>query len=107
ELWDGGLRQIGRIERGQIRIPNWGASVLAAGTPDGLRQHMKQLPDDGLIHRFIPVVMGPPNLDAEGDAQAAKESWHQLIRFLRSSVKPGEIQLSPEARQIFREEEKH
>lgn len=68
QLRDGGPHQINRVERGVVYVPNWGVSVLAACTPDGLA---KQMPEDGLIQRFVPCIMSSPNLDAAGDARSA------------------------------------
>lgn len=111
QLRDGGPRQIDRVERGYTLVPNWGASVLAACTPDGLAKQMKKMPEDGLIQRFIPCIMGPRNLDAEGDCSAAIDAWakrihwaykfpsedHQHLRYIR---------FSPDARAMFKAEER-
>jgi hypothetical protein len=78
QLRDGGPRQIHRVERGAIYVPNWGVSVLAACTPKGLADQMKYMPEDGLIQRFIPCIMAPPNLDAAGDARLALTTWGAL-----------------------------
>ena len=75
QLRDGGPRQINRVERGAIYVPNWGVSVLAACTPGGLAKQMKEMPEDGLIQRFIPCILAAPNLDAAGDARSALTTW--------------------------------
>lgn len=75
QLRDGGPHQINRIERGAVYVPNWGVSVLAACTPDGLAKQMKQMPEDGLIQRFVACIMATPNLDATGDAREALREW--------------------------------
>jgi hypothetical protein len=60
QLRDGGAYQINRIQRGSILVPNWGMSVLAACTPDGLAKQLKQMPEDGLIQRFVPCILAKP-----------------------------------------------
>jgi hypothetical protein len=108
QLYDGGGHQIDRVGRGSFLVPNWGASVLAACTPAGLRQHMRQLPDDGLIHRFIPVVMSSPDLDAVGDCRDAVNAWAEALRWLyeksTANAPTPPCEFSPEAAAIFQQE---
>jgi hypothetical protein len=108
QLRDGGMRQIDRIERGHVLVPNWGASVLAACTPDGIAKQMNKMPEDGLIQRFVPCIMGPRYLDADGDCSAAIDQWAAMIRWayqFTSEIHPP-IRFSPEARAMFKAEEK-
>ena len=68
------------MKRGSFLVHNWGASVLAACTPAGLKDQMKRLPDDGLIHRFIPCVMRSPGPDAKSSARDALMQWSNRLR---------------------------
>ena len=104
QLRDGGPRQVNRVERGAILVPNWGVSVLAACTPSGLAKQMREMPEDGLIQRFIPCILAPPNLDAAGDARPALSDWgYRLERAwtITTSVHPCYLALSVEARAMF------
>lgn len=104
QLRDGGPRQINRVERGAMLIPNWGVSVLAACTPAGLAKHMKEMPEDGLIQRFIPCILAPPNLDAAGDARFAISAWGQWLEWawgFTTSLQPRLLTLSEAARLAF------
>ena len=104
QLRDGGPHQIDRVERGSVFVPNWGVSVLAACTPDGLAKQMKQMPEDGLIQRFIPCVLGAPNLDASGDATQALTTWAGWLEWAYSATTRGAddfLTFSPEARAMF------
>lgn len=85
QLRDGGARQINRIGRGTVFVPNWGASVLAATTPDGLSKQMKHMPEDGLIQRFIPCMMQPsvPKRH-KGDCTSELKQWADFIKTLYS-----------------------
>lgn len=85
QLRDGGARQINRIGRGNIFVPNWGASVLAATTPDGLSKQMKHMPEDGLIQRFIPCIMQPCVIKRnKGDCTNELKQWADFIQALYS-----------------------
>jgi hypothetical protein len=68
---------------------------------------MKQLPDDGLIHRFIPVILNSPNWDAQGDAREAQALFDAMLRYLHQNMPGAIIQMSPEARDLFEAERKH
>jgi hypothetical protein len=107
QLRDGGPRQIDRITRGSVYVPNWGASVLAACTPDGIAKQMKNMPEDGLIQRFVPCIMGAPDLEADGDCTAEIAIWEQCLRWAYHFTSGHhEIQFSPEAREMFAYESK-
>lgn len=104
QLRDGGQRQVNRIDRGSVFVPNWGVSVLAATTPDGLAKQMKQMPEDGLIQRFIPCILAAPNLDAIGDARAAERVWAQHLEHaynVTTCANPTRITMSEGARLLF------
>jgi len=104
QLRDGGPHQIDRVERGSVFVPNWGVSVLAACPPDALARQMKQMPEDGLIQRFVPCILGPPNLDASGDCREAMTTWGQKLEWAFSATEtpyPTFRSLSADARVLF------
>lgn len=82
QLYDGGPHQVDRVKRGSFLVPNWGASVLAACTPAGLRDQVRKLPDDGLIHRFMPCIMGAPRMPSATSARDALRDWSIRLRDL-------------------------
>jgi len=102
QLYDGGPYQIDRIMRGSNLIENWGASILTASTPSGLADQMKYLPEDGLIQRFIPVIVGPMNHGADGDAGAAQDQWKNWLFWIHEQTgRANVVQFSAEARKLF------
>ncbi len=113
QLRDGGPHQIDRINRGPVTIENWGASVLAACTPDGLAKQMKEMPEDGLIQRFLPCIMHSPDLDAPErnlDPTAAINTWANWLRWI-DKVTTREVpqiclRFDPEAQAVFNAEDK-
>lgn len=80
QLYDGGPHQVLRVRKGAFLVPNWSASVLAACTPAGLRDQLRKLPDDGLIQRFIPCLMGPPKNPEASSARDALRDWEIRLR---------------------------
>ncbi|NIJ34911.1 DUF3987 domain-containing protein [Sphingomonas oligoaromativorans] len=109
QLRDGGPRQINRVDRGAMLVPNWGVSVIAACTPSGLAKQMKEMPEDGLIQRFIPSILAPPKFDPNGDARLALTTWGQWLEWAwtaTTSLYPRYITLSAGARALFDAEER-
>lgn len=109
QLRDGGPHQINRVERGAVYVPNWGVSVLAACTPDGLAKQMKQMPEDGLIQRFIPCIMATPDLDVRADARDALREWGARLErayTVTTSAFPTWLRFSEAARILFEAEER-
>jgi hypothetical protein len=106
QLYDGGPHQIDRVMRGSFLVKNWSCGVLAAATPAGLRQHLRKLSDDGLIHRFMPVVVRRLNADdGDADSTAAREDWDAAItkayRETTREERAGAVRMSAGARKLF------
>lgn len=106
QAFDGGPLQIDRIKRGSFLVPNWSLSVLSAATPAGLRQHARQLVDDGLIHRFLFCVLRrPEEPDGARSARAEMDAWSRLLRgTFEATTRPigaPTIRLSTNARALF------
>lgn len=105
QLYDGGPHQVDRVKRGSFLVPNWGASVLAACTPAGLRDQVRKLPDDGLIHRFIPCVMGAARAPGDVNAREAILEWSCRLRdvFVRTTCEATQARarISSEAQVVF------
>lgn len=104
QLYDGGPYQIDRIMRGSILVENWGTTILTASTPSGLAAQMKHLPEDGLIQRFIPVLIGSMDHSANGDAGEALDQWREwLFRIYSITGRSKTARFSPDARKLFLE----
>lgn len=109
QLRDGGPHQINRVARGAVYVPNWGVSVLAACTPDGLAKQMKQMPEDGLIQRFVPCILSSPDLEMRADAREALREWGARLECaytVTTSHMPTWLRFSEAARTLFEAEER-
>ena len=80
QLYDGGAHQVDRVKRGSVLVLNWSCSVLAAATRATLTSNLRQLPEDGLIHRFIPIIVRRPGAESDFDAKPALDAWARLVR---------------------------
>ena len=84
-------------------IPNWSASILGGIQPDPIRDIASRLQEDGLLQRFVPVVMRSAvfGSDVSPDAVAIAE-WGRLVRELpQLDATTGIVRLSPEAQGIL------
>lgn len=109
QLRDGGAYQINRIGRGSVYVPNWGVSVLAACTPDGLAKQMKQMPEDGLIQRFVPCILAKPTEEPQGDSRGTLSTWGQWLEWaykVTTCQHTVYVNLSEEARAMFDAEDR-
>lgn len=101
QLYDGGPRQSNRISRGDSMIPNWSACVLAGVQPETLQANMRNMPEDGLIHRFIPCIMqASTKRNPNADARYHQQQWNEWLAYLRR-IPPQIVMMSPEALAAF------
>ena len=54
--YDGGPRNVDRIGRGEIHVPNLSVSIVGGIQPDRLAE-LRGLESDGLLQRFLPIVV--------------------------------------------------
>jgi len=83
EAYNGGPRQIDRITRGSMIIPNWSVSVLGGIQPDAIRRVCGNMSNDGLLQRFI--IICPPRAQDDLDQVSDKilsENYSRLFRDL-------------------------
>ena len=77
QSYDGGPHTVDRIGRGEIYIGNLSVSLIGGIQPAKLAE-LHGLTSDGLLQRFLPVMMRPSTLpqDCEGDDW---ENFHALV----------------------------
>ena len=106
-LFDGGPHQVDRVKRGSVFVPNWGVSIIGATTPAGLKRHAKALPPDGLIQRFLPVLvrsMGAPTATL-GERETIEPCRRRLAERMVElyNAPTGVVRLAPDAARMFAE----
>jgi hypothetical protein len=77
--YDGGPHGYDRIGRGEIFIENLSISLLGCIQPERLAE-MQGLTSDGLLQRFLPIMMGPPSFNQ--DRPCDDDDYNKLIREL-------------------------
>lgn len=105
-LFDGGPHTVERVTRGSVYVPNWGASILTATTPAALAKLARSLPEDGLLQRFLPIIVQPKREPQPvADLEAIRERFNETIKRLYCAVPrmhSGCVPLSPAAAEFFR-----
>jgi hypothetical protein len=84
EAYNGGRRQIDRVMRGSIVIPNWSVSVLGGIQPEAIRKVCGNLSNDGLLQRFI--IICPPRAQDDLDQVTDKILADQYANLFRNLV---------------------
>jgi hypothetical protein len=95
KAYDGGPYNVQRMSRETLPINNLSVSILGGIQPDLLRE-LKGLTSDGLLQRFLPVMMRKPQQDSDDFDHKARGGWEKLVKLLLQ-VEPLKIGLSPEA----------
>jgi hypothetical protein len=105
QLFDGTAHEIHRKGREVQFIQHYGAALLTATTPDGLRRHSKALPADGLLQRFLPVMVRPmvrPDRGVSGESIAeAAGAYAARLRALHGYFPTAPVRLSADAAAQF------
>jgi uncharacterized protein DUF3987 len=97
QAYDGGPRTVDRIKRGEIFIKNLSVSLLACVQPARLAE-VQELTSDGLLQRFLPVMVGPPNF--RQDHESKDEAYSKLVREL-IFAKPARLIMTDDAQAIM------
>jgi hypothetical protein len=91
QTWNGGpyfkdrVGQGARDEYAEIRVDNLALSVLGGIQPDRLAA-LRDLTSDGLLQRFLPVLMRPPERgDEKHPVLAAENDYAKLINLLQGA----------------------
>jgi uncharacterized protein DUF3987/Toprim domain-containing protein len=79
QAYNGGPYTFDRITRGEVYIKNLSVTLIGGIQPDRLAE-LRGLTTDGLLQRFVPVMMNPPTLPL--DQECDDEQYTTLIRAL-------------------------
>lgn len=105
QSYDGGPYQQDRIGRGEVYIPNLSATIVGGVQPQRLAE-IKGLTSDGLLQRFIPVMMGPSSFASDVPSSESFEHYRQLTRRL-IGLQPARIILHDDALPIMEDLRRH
>lgn len=81
--YNGGEYAVNRVSRGSFLIDNLSVSILGGIQPDALRKIMVDASEDGLIQRFMPVILQSANVGVDEDLPDVASEYDDLISGLR------------------------
>lgn len=86
--FDGGSRVVNRVGRGPKLISNLSVSLLGGIQPEPLRKLVHDAVDDGLIQRFVPVVLRPAGVDIDAPQSDEAARYEKLVAALHRLQPP-------------------
>lgn len=101
QTYDGGPGRIDTISRGRSFMANCSVSFLGGIQPARLEE-MGCLTSDGLLQRFVPVLMRRPDRDREVDDRAASEAYNGLVAYM-VDMRPAQLVMDDPAMAAIRE----
>jgi hypothetical protein len=101
KAYDGGAYAVDRIHRGSVFVQNLSVGIIGGIQPDRLPQ-VATLASDGLLQRFLPVMMRRPNFSREVEDDHPAEAYDALLSYL-SAMKPFSLVMDEGARQAAEE----
>jgi hypothetical protein len=88
QAYSGGTYNLNRVGRGVIQIPNLSVGIVGGIQPAPLRAIASDLTDDGLLQRFIPVILKQTGVGHDEPAGDAPAAYKQLIERLARMTSP-------------------
>jgi hypothetical protein len=101
QAWNGGHYTVDRVHRGEVFIENLSISVLGGIQPARLSE-IHGLTSDGLLQRFLPVLMRAPVLPRDIDCGKANHDYKALIYKLIETP-PQELRTTTAALEVMDE----
>jgi hypothetical protein len=98
KAYDGGRYSLLRVARKTVPVPNLSVSILGGIQPERLRE-MEGLQSDGLLQRFIPVMMRRARMSARSFDPRPYAAWQSICTSLVDTP-AAEYTLSVEAREV-------
>jgi len=101
QAYNGGFRQVDRVLRGSVHIPNFSVSMIGGIQPDAIRRIAKDMTDDGLMQRFMVVIGRNAHEFDRHENDEVSRDFAALVDHLHR-VQPGEdaVKLSEKAHEV-------
>lgn len=107
KAYNGGYLTVDRIRRGSLAIDNASISILGGIQPDKIRELAGKSFDDGLLQRFIPIILRPSSVSKEEPTASVTGEYAALVNRLYQ-LAPTILHLDGEAQSIRKQlEERH
>jgi hypothetical protein len=101
--YNGGSYNSARIGRGKTRVSNLCVGVMGGIQPDVLQRMRGSVTDDGLLQRFLPVIMMTKNIGSGASYSREAGAYEDLIHRATSVPHDLVVCLDAAAREVFHE----
>lgn len=91
QSYGGGTYSVNRISRASFIIDNLSVSILGGIQPDAIRSIMASATDDGLIQRFIPVVLASSDVGIDAEMPDVASEYDALVTRLHEADAPNGV----------------
>ena len=89
--YGGGQYAVNRVGRGSFLIDNLSVSILGGVQPDPIRRIVGDASDDGLIQRFLPVVLRPAKLGKDEESSTVAADFDMFLELLHGLRAPDSV----------------
>ena len=87
----GGEYAVNRVGRGSFLIDNLSVSILGGVQPDPIRRIVGDATDDGLIQRFLPIILQPAGIGRDEESTDISYEYDDVIERLHGLEAPDSI----------------
>lgn len=87
----GGEYAVNRVGRGSFLIDNLSVSILGGVQPDPIRRIVGDATDDGLIQRFLPVILQPSSVGKDEEGSEVVYEYDDVIERLHNLQAPDSV----------------
>ncbi|GAB1362400.1 hypothetical protein MASR1M32_16360 [Rhodobacter sp.] len=107
KAYDGGEYVVDRIKRGTRVVQNWSVSMIGAIQPEAIRKVAANTADDGLLQRFLPIILQPATVTSADPSPQGLDDWYaKLIEGCYGfSFLTAPLEFTPEAQAVQRRAE--
>jgi hypothetical protein len=106
QAYNGGAYTSDRIARGSTYVPNLSTCLLGGIQPSVIRKIANDCNDDGLLQRFLPVVLRESDVGTDEPMSSDVFGYNSLVRFLHSLKGEMKLRFDEDAQKIRAELEK-
>jgi hypothetical protein len=89
--YGGGQYAVNRVGRGSFLIDNLSVSILGGVQPDPIRRIVGDASDDGLIQRFLPIVLRPAKLGKDEESSTVAADYDVFLECLHALRAPDSV----------------
>lgn len=101
QAYNGGFRQVDRVMRGSVPVPNFSVSMIGGIQPDAIRRIAKDMTDDGLMQRFMIIVGRNAREFDRAEDSTVMRAFADLVDHLNRVMPSNDpIRLTEEAHQV-------